>query len=54
MVILAALREYAPVTKDGKPAEKKLSQQPRVNRKVLLALARQQDATVVDVQERAE
>lgn len=54
MIILAALQEDAPVAKTGKPAEKKLSQQPRVNRKVMLELARKQDATVVDVQERVE
>lgn len=52
MVILAALQEDAPAAKPGKKADKKLTQQPRVNRKVMLELARKQDATVVDVQER--
>lgn len=53
MLILAALQEDAPATKSSKQPEKDLRKQPRVNRKVMLELARKQDATVVDVQERA-
>jgi hypothetical protein len=48
VVLITALREDTPAA-SGAPVEKGLRAQPRVNRSVLLALARQQDATVLDV-----
>lgn len=53
MVIVASLREPEKQTA-GKPPHKSLKQQPRVNRSVLLELARKHNENVVDGLERAQ